>query len=139
MCYHMHMDSCIFCKIVKSEIPSFKVSEDENFFAFLSIGPHRPGHTLVIPKVHVDDFFEMESGLLDQILKFSKPLTKALKKAFNPKSGKVGLAVAGLEIPHAHLHLIPMDEIGDLDFSKAQKVSNEEFETNLEKIKQALK
>lgn len=132
------MDSCIFCKIIKDEIPSFKVAENENFYAFLSIGPHKPGHTLVIPKVHVDDFFDMDQSLLDQILKFSKPIANTLKKAFNPKSGKIGLVVAGLEVPHAHLHLIPMDNLGDLDFSRAKQVSNEELGENLEKIKAVL-
>ena len=129
------MDACIFCKIIKNNIPSFKVSEDENFFAFLSIRPHTPGHTLIIPKVHVDDFFDMDEALLNAILNFSKPIAKTLKKAFNPKSGKIGLIVAGLEIPHAHLHLIPMDKMDDLDFSRAQKVSQEELAQNLEKIK----
>ena len=132
------MDSCVFCKILRGEIPSFKVTENENFYAFLSIGPHRPGHTLIIPKMHINDLFEMDENLLSQILLFSKNIADALKKAFQPKSGKVGLLVAGLEVPHAHLHLIPMDKLGDLDLKMAKEASQEELTENLEKIKAAL-
>lgn len=129
---------CIFCKIVKGEIPSYKVSENDKFFAFLSIGPHHEGHTLVIPKIHVDDFFDMDENLLKEILIYSKPIADALKRAFNPKTGRVGVVVAGLEIPHAHLHLIPMDKVSDLYFSSAKQASPEELKLALDKVKEAL-
>lgn len=125
---------CVFCKIVKGELPSYKIDETELFFTFLSIGPHKPGHTLIIPKAHVDDFFDMDKTSLQQILIYAKKISLALKKAFKPKSGKVGLVVAGLEVPHAHLHLIPMDSLGDLDFSNAKKVSPEDLKETQQKI-----
>lgn len=135
----LKMGSCIFCKIIKGEIPCFKVWGNEEFYAFLSIGPHTPGHTLVIPKKHIDDFFDLDPPLLEKILVFSKVIVSAQKKAFNPKTGKVGLAVAGLEIPHAHLHLIPLHELGDLDFGHERQVSQEVLQKNLDKLKLALK
>lgn len=125
---------CVFCKIIKGELPCYKIDETELFFTFLSIGPHKPGHTLIIPKVHVDDFFDMDKTSLQQILIYAKKISLALKKAFKPKSGKVGLVVAGLEVPHAHLHLIPMDSLGDLDFSNAKKVSPEDLKETQQKI-----
>lgn len=133
------MDSCIFCKIVKGEIPSYKVYEDEKFLAFLSIGPHRIGHTLIIPKTHTDYYFDLAENLLKDMVTVQIKIATAIKTAFNPKSGKVGVIVAGLEVPHAHLHLVPMDEMGDLNFGNALKgVTEEEFNDAEEKIKSAL-
>lgn len=130
------MDNCIFCKIVKGEISAAKVAEDENFLAFLSIEPHNPGHTLVIPKKHVSYIFDMEDKDLRDILIFCKPVANAIKKAFNPKSGKVGIMVVGLDVPHAHIHLIPIDEVGDLNNDHAKhNISEEELQENAEKIK----
>lgn len=136
--YNLRMDNCIFCKIVDGSIPSFKVLEDDDFFAFLSIGPHTPGHSLVIPKKHTDYFFDLDDVTLQKILLFSKKIEKAQRKAFNPKTGKVGVAIAGLEVPHAHLHLIPLNEMGDLDFDHAKEVTKEELQNNLDKLKGAL-
>lgn len=133
------MENCIFCKILKGEIPSYKIAENDKFYAFLSIGPHHEGHSLVIPKTHVDDFFDMNEGLLSEILRFSKPLADTLNKAFSPKTGRVGVVVAGLEVPHAHLHLIPMDQVSDLYFSSAKSASSEQLQQALDKIKTALK
>lgn len=133
------MDNCVFCKIAGGSVPSFKVLEDNDFYAFLSLGPHTPGHTLIIPKKHVDDFFDLDNDLLEKILGFSKKIVNAQKKAFSPKTGKVGVAVAGLEVPHAHLHLIPLHEMGDLDFDHAQKVTMEELKDNLEMLTSSLK
>lgn len=130
---------CVFCKIVKGEIPSYKIHEDDKFYSFLSIGPQHEGHTLVIPKVHVDDFFDMDEGLLKEILTYSKPIADALNQAFSPKTGRVGVVVAGLEIPHAHLHLIPMDQVSDLYFSSAKQSSPAELQQALDKIKAILK
>lgn len=133
------MENCIFCKIIQGKIPSFKVWEDEGFYAFLSIGPHTPGHTLVIPKRHIDYFFDLDDSLLKKILLFSKKIEKPLRKAFEPRTGKIGVAVAGLEVPHAHLHLIPLHELGDLDFDHAKKTTQQELQINLDKLKLALK
>lgn len=128
------MENCIFCKIVKGEIPSFKVWGNKNNFAFLSNAPIMPGHTLVIPKKHVDYIFEMEDKDLENLIKASKPIAQKLKKALNPKTGRIGIMVAGLEIPHSHLHLIPMDSQFDLTFSKAKSATPEELKQILEKI-----
>lgn len=129
---------CIFCKIIKGAIPSYKIHENDKFYSFLSIGPHHEGHTLVIPKTHTDDFFDMDNPLLSDILTYSKPLAEALDRAFKPKTGRIGLVVAGLEIPHAHLHLIPMDLVSDLYFSSAKEASKEELQAALDKIRTAL-
>lgn len=129
---------CIFCKIIKGEIPSYKIHENDKFYSFLSISPHHVGHTLVIPKFHIDDFFDMDEDLLKEILTYSKPIADALNKAFNPKTGRVGIVVAGLEVPHAHLHLIPMDQVSDLYFSSAKQASPEELKQALDKIKTVL-
>lgn len=133
------MDNCIFCKIIKGEIPSYKVYEDDKFLAFLSINPHRMGHTLIIPKGHTDYYFDLPDETLIGMVEIQKKLAIAIKKAFNPKSGKVGVIVAGLEVPHAHLHLIPMDGTKDLNFGNSmQNVSKEEFLSAQEKIKKSL-
>lgn len=128
------MGECIFCKIIKGEIPSYKITESEQFLAFLSIAPINPGHTLIIPKKHSGYFFEMDDDSLRKILLFSKPIALALVKALKPKTGKVGMMVAGLQVPHSHLHLIPMDGEGDLTFSRAQSADKEELKAVLEKI-----
>ncbi len=132
------MENCVFCQIVKGKLPSFKIHEDDNFYSFLSIGPHRPGHTLIIPKTHVEDFLDMDEELLREILIYAKPISAALKKTFQPKTGKVGLVVAGLEVPHAHLHLIPLDELSDLDFRNPKSASPEELQAALDQIKTVL-
>ncbi len=109
------MEECIFCKIIKGEISSFKVYEDDHSLAFLTINPRKKGHTLVIPKNHVDYFFDIED--VSPLMESSKIVAEKLKKTFNPASGKVGVVVAGLEVPHAHIHLIPLDSEADLDAS----------------------
>ena len=126
---------CIFCKIVKGEIPSFKVWEDEKHLAFLTIRPTREGHTLVIPKVHSEYLFEMDDNDLSILSLVSKKVAKILVEVLFPNSGKVGLVVAGLEVPHTHIHLIPMDSEQDLSFSRAKDASSEELQKVLDKIK----
>jgi histidine triad (HIT) family protein len=121
------MNDCIFCKIVAGEIPSYKVWEDDKWYAFLTINPHTPGHTLIIPKQHVDYFFDLSEELLSEVLVKATPIAGAIKQAFKPESGKVGVVVAGLEVPHAHLHLISMDNTNDLDFGNAKKATPEEL------------
>src|SRR2546428_12687661 len=114
------MDNCVFCRIIKGEIPSYKVWEDAKFYAFLTIAPHTKGHTLLIPKKHTDYLFDLEDSELSELILASKPLAQALKQAFNPKTGKVGLSVVGVEVPHVHLHLIPLDSQFDMNTDKAK-------------------
>ncbi len=132
------MDTCVFCKILKGEIPSFKVWEDENFLAFLTIEPINPGHTLVIPKKHVDYIFDLDDPDLGQLMIACKPVAKALKKAFNPLSGKIGIMVAGQEVPHVHVSLIPINHESDLTTERAKKAASEDLQETAEKIKTAL-
>jgi histidine triad (HIT) family protein len=132
------MNDCIFCKIVAGEIPSYKIWEDNNWYAFLTINPHTPGHTLVIPKQHIDYFFDMGEELLSEVLVKAHPIAGAIKQAFKPKSGKVGVVVAGLEVPHAHLHLISMDDTNDLDFGNAKKATTEELAAAHQQLMSAL-
>jgi histidine triad (HIT) family protein len=123
----------IFSKIIAGQIPSFKIAEDELFFAFLDIAPLREGHTLVIPKTATDKFFDVPDEYLARILLFSKPIAHAIEKAFT--CNRCGLSVIGLEVPHAHLHLVPIDSIDDLDFKKAKlKPTQEELKATQQKI-----
>jgi histidine triad (HIT) family protein len=116
----------IFTKIVNGEIPAYKVAEDENFLAFLDIFPVAKGHTLVIPKKEVDYLFDLDDEMYAGLLLFAKKVSRGLKKAI--PCLKVGVLVLGLEVPHAHIHLVPMQNEADLlNFSKKQKFSPEEF------------
>ena len=129
--------STIFTKIVNGEIPSHKIAEDENYFAFLDIMPLHEGHTLVIPKKHTDYIFDIENDEYEGLWSFAKKVAHAVGKAIPCK--RVGVAVIGLEVPHAHIHLVPIDTVGDIDFSKPkQKFSEEEFAKTAEKIKSRL-
>lgn len=131
------MDNCIFCKIVKGELPMYKVWEDENYLAFLSIAPHREGHTLLIPKRHEDYFFDLSDEEISEIMLRAKKIAQRLKEVFKPKSGKVGLMLAGSGVPHVHLHLIPFDKETDIQFTNAKHdVPKENFEDTLKKIGQ---
>jgi len=123
----------IFSKIIAGQIPSFKIAEDNLFFAFLDIAPLREGHTLVIPKIETDKFFDMPADYLEKILLFSRPIAQAIEKAFH--CNRCGLSVIGLEVPHAHLHLVPIDSISDLDFKKEKlKPSQEDLKATQERI-----
>lgn len=133
------MENCIFCKIIKGEIPSFKVWEDERFLAFLSIEPINPGHTLVIPKKHIDYIFDMEESQLGELFIACKPIAQVLKQVFNPLSGKIGIMVAGQEVPHVHVSLIPINHEGDLTFERAKQATSENLQENAEKIKRVLR
>jgi histidine triad (HIT) family protein len=112
--------SSIFSKIIKGEIPCYKVAENDQFLAFLDIMPLKKGHVLVIPKVEVDFIFDMEDDLLGEMMIFSKEVAQKMKRVLPCK--KIGVTVIGLEVPHAHIHLIPIDSVSDMDFSK-QKLS----------------
>ncbi len=127
----------IFSRIAKGEIPSYKVLEDENYYAFLDINPLVKGHTLVIPKKEVDYLFDLENEDLSGLVLFAKKVAIALKKAFPCQ--KVGMAVLGLEVNHAHIHLVPMQSEKDMDFRREKlSLSPEEFQEVLGKIHEAL-
>ena len=110
----------IFSKIIAGEIPCYKIAEDDKFFAFLDINPVNWGHTLVVPKRETDYIFDIPDAELGEMMAFSKRIAAALKKTLDCR--KVGVAVIGLEVPHAHIHLIPISKEGDMDFGK--KISN---------------
>ncbi|MFV0500849.1 MAG: HIT family protein [Bacteroidales bacterium] len=127
----------IFSKIAKGEIPSYKIAETENCFAFLDISPIVKGHTLVIPKQEIDYIFDVEDDLLSELNIFAKKVAKAIQKAY--PCPKVGIAVIGLEVPHAHIHLVPLNSVGDLDFKREKlEFSKEEFEEIANNIKSYL-
>ncbi len=116
----------IFTRIANGEIPCYKVAEDDKYLAFLDINPLAKGHTLVIPKKEVDYIFDLDDSLLAGLNLFAKKVARAIDKSVECK--RVGIAVIGLEVPHAHVHLIPLNEIGDLSFSNPKlKLSPEEF------------
>jgi len=124
----------VFTKIINREIPAHIVAENDKCIAFLDIYPIREGHTLVVPKKEIDYIFDIDDGLLADLIIFSKKVAIAIKKAI--PCNRVGVAVVGLEVPHAHIHLIPIDSIHDMDFSRRMKVSQEELAKTAEKIKQ---
>lgn len=130
------MDS-IFTRIIKGEIPCYKILEDDQFIAFLDVRPVAKGHTLVVPKVEIDDFFELDDDLLRDMVVFAKRVAKGLSAAIPCR--KVGISVIGLEVPHAHVHLIPLNEETDMSFSKQRpKVNENDFLIVADKIRQAL-
>ncbi len=127
----------IFSKIVKGEIPCYKIAEDDNYLAFLDINPLAKGHTLVIPKKETDYIFDLDDDSLAGLHLFAKKIAQAIDKVMDCK--RVGVAVLGLEVPHAHVHLIPINGIYDIDFSKSKlKLSESEFMGIAEKIRSAL-
>jgi histidine triad (HIT) family protein len=118
----------IFTRIIQGEIPAYRIAEDDFFLAFLDINPLREGHTLVIPKTETDRFFDLEDKFLSKILLFSKPIAKAIELSFD--CNRCGLSVVGLEVPHAHIHLIPINQVSDMDFKNAKlKLGEEAFRT----------
>lgn len=116
----------LFTKMLQGEVPFYKVAEDDRFFALLDIRPVKRGHTLVIPKQEVDYIFDMEDALLGDLMIFAKKVARVLKAVISCK--KVGVMVAGLEVPHTHIHLIPMDAIPDLSFSNARAADPQDLE-----------
>lgn len=128
----------IFSKIIAGEIPSYKIAENDRFFAFLDIFPLREGHVLVIPKTEVDKFFDLPEEYLSQMLIFSRPIARAIEKAF--PCNRCGLSVVGIEVPHAHLHLIPINSANDLNFTQPKlTLGPEELKKAQEKILTELK
>jgi histidine triad (HIT) family protein len=127
----------IFTRIIKGEIPCYKIAEDDNFLAFLDINPLAKGHTLVVPKKEVDYLFDLDDNLLADLNIFAKKVAKAIDKVIDCK--RVGVAVLGLEVPHAHVHLIPINGLYDIDFSKPKlKLNDKEFKEIAEMIRAAL-
>ncbi len=124
----------IFSKIAAGEIPSFKIAEDDRFYAFLDINPLAKGHTLVIPRQETDYLFDLEDQLLAEMMVFSKKVAVAIEKAVPCK--RIGVAVLGLEVPHAHIHLVPLNAESDISFSKPKlEIPKEEMEAIAEKIR----
>ena len=127
------MQESIFTKIVNGEIPSFKIAETDNFLAFLDVMPLRKGHTLVIPKKQVDYIYDLDDNVLSELFVFSKKVAKKIESKISCK--RIGVSVIGLEVPHAHIHLIPIDSVVDIDFSQPKlKLSNAEFSEIADKI-----
>lgn len=123
----------IFSKIIAGEIPSYKIAEDEKFFAFLDIFPVQYGHVLVVPKIEVDKIFDVPDEYLKDLLVFAKPIAKAIEKSFN--CNRVNILTVGLEVPHAHVHLIPINETDDMNLLRPKlKLSKEELKEVQEKI-----
>ena len=119
--------STIFTKIINGEIPCYKIAEDDNFFAFLDINPNAKGHTLCVPKKEIDRFFDLDDDLYLGLMQFSKKIAVALKKTV--PCDRIGMTVIGLEVPHAHVHLIPLNEMGEMTFRHKVSLTKEEFET----------
>jgi len=119
----------IFTKIIKGEIPSYKVAEDDQFYAFLDIRPMVKGHTLVVPKLEVDVFFDLPEPILSDIIPFCQSVSKAMKSVI--PCNRIGLTVMGLEVPHAHVHLMPINEMGDMSFSNTPKQLTKEQMSSL--------
>ena len=118
--------SSIFTKIIKGEIPCYKIAEDVNFLAFLDVNPNSKGHTLCVPKQEIDKIFDIEDDLYLGLMQFSKKIAIALEKSVPCK--RIGMAVIGLEVPHAHVHLIPLNEMGEMTFKHKVSLTKEEFE-----------
>ncbi|MGY5355378.1 HIT family protein [Wenyingzhuangia sp. IMCC45467] len=122
----------IFTKIIKGEIPSYKIAENEDFFVFLDINPNAVGHTLVVPKKEVDKVFDLDDELYTKLFQYSKTIATAIEKAIPCK--RVGMSVIGLEVPHVHVHLIPLNQMADATFGKKEKLTEAEFKAVAEKI-----
>jgi len=123
----------IFSKIIAGEIPSYKIAENDKFFAFLDIFPLREGHVLVVPKTETDNLFDLPQEYLAEMLVFARPIAKAIEKAFD--CNRCGISVIGLEVPHAHIHLVPINSANDLNFTNPKlKLSPEEMKRVQQKI-----
>ena len=128
--------SSVFTRIIKGEIPSYKVAENEEFFAFLDISPLAKGHVLVIPKKEIDYIFDIENELYGRLFVFAKQVAHAIEKVISCE--RIGISVVGLEVPHAHIHLIPINSVQDMSFSKPRiEISSEEMNQLAESISKA--
>lgn len=128
----------IFTKIIKGDIPCYKIAENDKFFAFLDINPLAKGHTLVVPKLQVDYIFKLDDEMLAEMMVFAKRIAAAIEA--NVPCERIGIAVIGLEVPHTHIHLVPINKVGDLNFANPKcKLSEEEFKEIAAKIAQSVK
>lgn len=127
----------IFTKIINGEIPAYQVAENDKFLAFLDISPNAKGHTLCIPKKEVNKIFDLDEETYLELMAFSRKVAKGIEKAVPCK--RVGMAVVGLEVPHVHVHLIPLNSMGDMNFAQKQELSKEEFNKVAADIKAAIK
>lgn len=128
--------SSLFTKIIKGEIPSYKIAENKDFYAFLDINPNAKGHTLVIPKMEVDKIFDLDNETYLGLMQFSKKIAKSLAKSISCK--RIGMTVIGLEVPHVHVHLIPLNEMKEATFGTKVKLTPAEFEEIAAKIRESL-
>ena len=126
----------LFTKIINGDIPSYKIAEDENFYAFLDINPNAKGHTLCIPKIEVDKLFDLDEDTYNGLMVFSRKVAIALEKAIECK--RIGMAVVGLEVPHVHVHLIPLNSMNDMSFNQKISLDDKEFKAIAERIKNEL-
>jgi histidine triad (HIT) family protein len=126
----------LFTRIVEREVPAHILREDADFLAFLDVRPIREGHSLVIPKAELPDMFDLPEPLLAGLLPFARPVARAIQQV--TQAARVGVAVVGLEVPHAHVHLVPIDGLYDLDFHRAQPAADEELAATAERIRSAL-
>jgi len=126
----------IFTKIIEGAIPAYKIAEDDNYLAFLDVNPNAKGHTLCIPKQEVNKLFDMDEQSYTGLMQFSRKIAIALEKAVSCK--RIGMAVVGLEVPHAHVHLIPLNEMDEMRFQNKVKLEKEEFENLVEQIQSYL-
>ena len=110
------MPDSIFTKIIKGEVPCYKIAEDDRFIAFLDVFPIKKGHTLVVPKAQIDYLFDLDDSLLSDLMLFAKKIAQKMERAITCE--RIGVAVIGLEVPHAHIHLVPLDNVGDIDFGQ---------------------
>ncbi|MEX1382156.1 HIT family protein [Lutibacter sp.] len=124
--------SSIFTKIINGEIPSYKIAENEDFYVFLDINPNAKGHTLVVPKKEINKLFDLDEGLYNRLMSYSRKIAKAIEKVIPCE--RIGMAVIGLEVPHVHVHLIPLQKMEDIQFIKKVKMSPQEFETTAKAI-----
>jgi histidine triad (HIT) family protein len=128
----------VFTRIINGDIPSYKVAEDENYYAFLDINPLKKGHTLVVPKNETDYIFDLDDKILSGMILFSKKVAAAIREAY--PCNRIGIAVLGLEVPHAHIHLVPMDSMNDINFRNPKlKFTPEEFKETARAISSKLK
>ncbi|MCR5115705.1 MAG: HIT family protein [Bacteroidales bacterium] len=127
----------IFTKIIKGEIPCYKIAEDDQFFAFLDINPLAKGHTLVVPKLQNDYIFDLDDKMLADMMVFAKKVAKAIEK--NVECLRIGIAVIGIEVPHTHIHLVPINRVGDLNFANPKcKLSDDEMKDIAERISKSV-
>jgi histidine triad (HIT) family protein len=123
--------STVFTKIIKGDLPSYKIAEDENFYAFLDINPLKEGHTLVVPKMEQDKIYDLDDDTLRDFIVFAKRISKAIEKSI--PCLRVGMTVIGLEVPHAHIHLIPLNDINDMSFDQPKLVLEVEKMKSIQK------